>query len=462
RWRARRRAAAAGGWLASDALHRGVLLGIFGVLIGVLAHRLEPLLLALPLLTGSLIALLANPRGVADLRPRRLPTTVQAGESARTAVDVRTPAGTELLALRVPRSGGQPGGESGGRSGTAAPGRLHVVGGDAVSVGTTLRWRTWGTPLRWRLDYLLAGPDALLICGPVVGVERRTTVLPPVPPLPPMPCSPRSGGLVGVHRSPRAGDGTELRDIRRFVAGDRLRRIDWRVSLRAAAANSGQPIGGQLYVRERHAEADAHVLLAIDTRVDVGPDMDAWSMPAPGALTNDGGSLDATVRASAALAATFLRQGDRVGLADLGRPHLSVRPASGRRQLDVLRHQLIRCAQSAGWAQRAALPSTAIASGSLVVFISPLIDDAVLDLAVHAIRRGARVLVIDVLPARLVPPRDTPWGESVLRLMRVERAVRLRAMSAHGVLVVPFSNGAGLSEALRMISRPRRPMAIRR
>ena len=46
-------------------------------------------------------------------------------------------------------------------------------------------------------------------------------------PVPAGPLPPRSSGLVGVHRSPRPGDGTELRDIRAFQPGDRLRRVDW-------------------------------------------------------------------------------------------------------------------------------------------------------------------------------------------------------------------------------------------
>src|SRR5262249_58725846 len=42
---------------------------------------------------------------------------------------------------------------------------------------------------------------------------------------------PRAEGVVGPHRSRRPGDGVEINGVRPFQPGDRLRRINWRVSL---------------------------------------------------------------------------------------------------------------------------------------------------------------------------------------------------------------------------------------
>ncbi|MFC7612951.1 DUF58 domain-containing protein [Actinokineospora soli] len=125
---------------------------------------------------------------------------------------------------------------------------------------------------------------------------------------------------------PAPGEGTEHRSVRPFQPGDRVRRVDWRVTLRAGAS-TGLPLGS-LHVRERHAEADADLLLAIDSRVDVGSDVGEWSTPAEGVAVRPGGSLDTAVRTAVALAAGYLRQGDRVGLIDLGRPQLGVPRAS--------------------------------------------------------------------------------------------------------------------------------------
>jgi uncharacterized protein (DUF58 family) len=272
--------------------------------------------------------------------------------------------------------------------------------------------------------------------------------------VPPGPLPPRKAGLVGVHRSARPGDGTELRDIRPFQAGDRLRRIDWRVSLRAAAAVGGDLVPGTLHVRERHAEADADLMLALDTRIDVDDDIGGWSSEVPN-LVRDGGSLDVGVRAATALAASYLRQGDRVGLVDLGSPRLGVPPGGGRRQLERIRYQLVTCGRNAGWTPRPVLRAAQVPHGALVMVLSTFLDDAVADLAVHAARRGNLVIGIDLLPHPLTPQRDTPWGEAVLRVLLAERRVRLDAMGSHGIATVPWGDGTVIAAVLRRARRRR-------
>jgi uncharacterized protein (DUF58 family) len=279
-------------------------------------------------------------------------------------------------------------------------------------------------------------------------------VLPPASLVPPGPLPPRVAGLVGVHRSPRPGDGTELRDIRPFQPGDRLRRVDWRVSLRAAAAMGGELVPGTLHVRERHAEADADLVIALDTRVDVGADVAEWSNQLLGAV-REGGSLDTGVRAAAGLAASFLRQGDRVGLVDLGSPRLGVPPGSGRRQLDRIRHQLVTCGRHAGWTARPVLRPVQAPAGAMVIVLSTFLDDAIADLVAHAARRGNPVIAVDLLPHPLRPARDTRWGEAVLRVLLAEQRVRLDGLLAHGVPAVRWADGTALSVMLRRIRRRR-------
>src|SRR5690606_36100883 len=66
---------------------------------------------------------------------------------------------------------------------------------------------------------------------------------------------PRASGLAGTHRSQRPGEGGVLVGVRRFAPGDRLRRIDWRVSLRTR----------QLHVAATLSDRDAEVVLLLDT-----------------------------------------------------------------------------------------------------------------------------------------------------------------------------------------------------
>ncbi|MGM1063546.1 DUF58 domain-containing protein [Saccharothrix sp. Mg75] len=408
-------------WHPTDALVRGLALGVGPVVLGVLLHRVELVLIGAPLLVSTLLALTAPVGGTPAVRVRDLPRTGEVG-AATSAVDVDPGRGAELLAVRLP-------------AGDGGVGPVHLLPATSRRIEVVLRRDAWGEGVDLRPDHLVAGPDALLVHGPVTAGERGRVILPPVEPLPAGLLPARAVGLVGAHRSRRPGDSVELRDIRAFQPGDRLRRVDWRVSLRSGAM-AGSPAGTSLHVREHHAEADADVVLALDTRLDVGADLGEWSAAVRDATVRPGGSLDLAVRAAASLAAGYLRQGDRVALVDLARPRLGVRPGAGRRQLLRLRTQLVVCARSAGWAQRPVLRPEQVPHGALVVVLSTFLDADVVELAVHAARRGNVVLAVDVLPSPLSADRDAPWGEVAAAVIRAEHDVRLEAMRRHGVAVV--------------------------
>ena len=443
-------------WHPTDALVRGLALGLGMVVLGGLLHEVELVLFGAPLLLSTLLALVTPLVGTPEVRVRGLPRTGEIG-AAKSVVEVDPGPGAEVMAVRLPGLG-------------AGIGPVHLLPAAARGIEVVLRRDSWGEGVDLRPDHLVAGPDALFVHGPVTAAERGRVILPPVQALPAGLLPARAVGLVGAHRARRPGDSVELRDIRAFQPGDRLRRIDWRVSLRAAAAGAE---GTNLHVREHHAEADADVVLALDTRHDVGAELGDWSSPSavsssrpPGRSLGEwslasrattvrpGGSLDLAVRAAASLAAGYLRQGDRVGLVDLGRPRLSARAGAGRRQLLRLRNQLVVCARSAGWAQRPVLRPEQVPHGALVVVLSPFLDAEVVELAVHAARRGNLVLAVDVLPSPLRADRETPWGASALKVIRLEHDVRLEAMRQHGVAVVPW--GAPIAGVLRQVRTARR------
>lgn len=110
---------------------------------------------------------------------------------------------------------------------------------------------------------------------------------------------PHTIGTAGIHPSRRAGDGSALADIRRYLPGDRLSRINWRVTSRT----------GILHTNATTADRDTDVLIVMDTLADVT----TAELSGPFAS-----SLDATVVAAASLAEHYLRLGDRVGVHDLG------------------------------------------------------------------------------------------------------------------------------------------------
>ena len=75
----------------------------------------------------------------------------------------------------------------------------------------------------------------------------RLTTLPLTGPVRHRRIRPPSDGLVGLHRSARAGEGNEFAGIRPFRAGDRMRRINWPRSVR-----TGEPAGQLDVGRPRH------------------------------------------------------------------------------------------------------------------------------------------------------------------------------------------------------------------
>ncbi|WP_045310008.1 DUF58 domain-containing protein [Lentzea aerocolonigenes] len=387
-------------WHPTDAYSRAVWLGAGLVVAGMFLHQVEMVLFGVPLVLSVLLAHVPQGKPTVSVRP--VPRGAGAGV-VHTVAQVDG-ADAEIAVIKL-------------------PGGIKAVPAHSPDLPVEIRRDAWGPGVDLRLDHLFAGPDGMYVYGPIVGVEHVRTILPPVEHHPSGPLPPRPAGLVGIHRSPRAGDSTELRDIRVFQPGDRLKRIDWRVTTRT----------GALHVRERHAEADAEIVLALDTRTDVGVNVADWSSPHYGATTRPGGSLDRAVRRAASMAAGYLRQGDRVGLMDLSRPQLNVRSGVGRRHLMRIRTQLVVCVQAAGWASRVALRK--LPHGCVVVLLSPFLDDEIAELAVQTRKHGHVVLAINTLPLPLKPDAETPWGEVAAEMIAAEHRLRLRRMAEHGVKV---------------------------
>jgi uncharacterized protein (DUF58 family) len=100
--------------------------------------------------------------------------------------------------------------------------------------------------------------------------------------------------FLGTHVSRGRGDGIEFADVRPFVAGDRVRHVNWRLTARR----------GSLYLTERHPDRSSDLVLLLDTFAE--------------ARDAAGGTLDRAVRAAASVARVHLARRDRVALADFG------------------------------------------------------------------------------------------------------------------------------------------------
>lgn len=225
-------------------------------------------------------------------------------------------------------------------------------------------------------------------------------------------------GSVGVHRSPRPGEGSELSGVRVYVPGDQLRRISWKVSLRA----------DQLHVNATVAERDAEVVLLLDGRCDAGQS---------GGAGGQARGIDVTVRGTAALARFYLQLGDRVGLLAQGERTVSLRAAGGRQQLTRLLDALldIKPPLVVG-ADPELLDPPGLDPRALVVMLSPLVGTAVFDRPAGLRRGGHPLVVVDTLPAGAAPPGESEWTGLAMRVWRLQRDTRVHRLAELGVPVV--------------------------
>jgi uncharacterized protein (DUF58 family) len=230
------------------------------------------------------------------------------------------------------------------------------------------------------------------------------------------------------------GDGIEFADIRPFVAGDRVRSINWRASARRQ----------ELHVNEHRPERNADVVLFLDSFAE-----------ARGA---DGSTLDRAVRAASALVAHYLERRDRVGLVGFGGFVRWLTPSTGSRQLLRIVETLIETEIrfSYVWSQLDLLPARTLPPQSLVLALTPLLDERPIDALADLRRRGYDLVIVEVSPlAYVAEPRD-PVEDLSLRLWRVwRRALRYR-YERLGVPVVEWHEGRLLGPALEEVSAFRR------
>jgi len=459
-FRARRRAARAtpprfGSWTRTAAWYRAPGVAALAIGIGLAAGRPDLVVLVVPLLLGWVAALLAT-RPLLGSRTPRAALEVDESSFGRNTADVVTDlvgtGGVELVSVA------QPGIQTG------PVGSMVTVPGGAPerSVRSRFSTRQWGMTTVARPDLLGAGPDGLYLSGPVRhGPVRVDLVLGEVQPIEPLGLPPILGGWAGAHVSRRPGQGSDLVDLREFAPGDRLRSIHWRAYARHQ----------RLYTRRTLSDADAEIMICLDLSVMLEP----RRAGAPGgraagasrAVTkairtlldriaerrgDDGperrrererrlraSSLDLTVAAASAVAAAHLGQGDRVGLLTASMPRRMVRPGTGNRQLQRIRHQLAlledrryRLIDVSLWG---------LAPGQIVVLCSPMVDGAVTEAVLSCQARGHRVIVVDTLPLSGLLFHANAHDSDHLRVLTIERELRLDRLRGSGIPVLSWDAG---------------------
>jgi len=282
--------------------------------------------------------------------------------------------------------------------------------------------------------------DGLLASEPAVARAVPLKVYPVTEPFQADDAMPRAAGLVGQHRSRRPGEGGELAGVREFAPGDRLRRIDWRVTLRTQ----------RLHVAATLSDRDAEVVILLDVLHEAGES---------GGIGGTASVLDVTVRAAAGIAEHYLHRGDRVSMLEYGYRARRLRPASGRRQYLTVLEWLLDVQPVRGVVEpsRSLFGSRPLPANALVVVLTPLLDPWSAQMLAGLVRSGRFVVAVDTLTAGVRPgaaaQSGSAWWPLAHRLWRLERENTIGQLREHGVPVVPWAGAGSLDLVLRDVSR---------
>ena len=420
-----------GGWRPTGTVVRAVasaaVVGVAAVGLG----RPDLLVLAAPFGLAAALGLAHAPRGEVTSRVRVADRWLHEGQSTRLRLALHSPDELEQVTVTLARPAYVAAQPASGMLATTPRGERHEVAVELVV--SPRRWgqRSAGTPMlaagtcwggyRWGPQRL---PEATMTVLPDRHAFRSGE-------------NPHPVGLIGQNRSRRAGDGSEFFSIRPFQPGDRLRRVNWRTTLRTGAVHA---VGTS-------AQEDSAVLLLLDAVTDVG---------ASGGIDGAASSLDVTVRAASAVAAHHVRVGDRVALRVLGRSGQVLGPGAGTRHQRRL-EELLAGVQP-GWPEL--LTSRAlrlrVGAGTVVVCLSPLLTHEVTTVMVTLARRGLSVVCIDTLGATTMPENARDEGSSgrlAWRMRMIEREMQRTEVTRRGIPVVAWRGPGTLDEVLRRLGR---------
>ena len=236
--------------------------------------------------------------------------------------------------------------------------------------------------------------------------------------------------LAGRQDVAATGDGVAFHSVREYRRGDPVASVDWN---RLAK-------GGGLATRRFDQPRTVRVVLVVDARRAAYATADAGghnstATASTGTADHRRPAVDASVYAAGALAGGLLDAGSHVGLAALSSRECWLPPAAAVTHRRRIRDRLTTD-PAFGWlppaddgADSDPFPAlfARLPSDAQVVFCSPFVDDAPVDLARQLLARGHDVHVAS--------PDVTATGAPARRLAALERRLRLDAVRRAGATV---------------------------
>jgi uncharacterized protein (DUF58 family) len=230
------------------------------------------------------------------------------------------------------------------------------------------------------------------------------------------------------------GEGIEFADLRPFMPGDRPRRINWRASARR----------GELWVNELHAERNTDVILFLDSFTEARGEAE--------------GTLDAAVRAAAALAAEYLRHKDRVGLVSFGGVLNWLLPSTGIVQLYRIIDSLLdtEVVLNYAWKDLDVIPRRMLPPKALVIALTPLLDDRAVGALLDLRARGFDLAIIEVSPVPYAVSGTDAVERLAYRLWLLRREALRARYERFGVPVASWDDRVSFTEAIEEVRSFRR------
>lgn len=402
-----------------------LILGI--VLTGIATLQSSVLILSVPLLAYLFAAIYRRPEDLRlsvsrtifpDHAPQDAPLTV-----TLVVTNVGRPLDEVVIAEELP-----PGAEQlDGRSAIVTP----LAAGADCELQYTIRMRR-GQYDAYRLIVRARDAGGFFEQSAAYRVGPRLVIRPRYPKLDRIKVRPpQTRGFAGPIAARQGGVGIDFYAIREYQSGDPRRQINWRLTARTER-------GLYTNVYEQERVADVGLILDARQRLDVA---------APGDSL-----FEHSVRATAALAESFLADGNRVSLLVYGSGIERVFPGYGRVQKDRILKALAKARPELNYALQnlTYLPTRFFPAGSQIVFISPLaLDDLPVLVKIHT--QGYAVMVISPDSVSFAAARLGDFTSHPYRLARAERALVLQQIRRSGLPIVDWRVDQPLAAAIRTV-----------
>lgn len=399
------------------------------LVFGLVFARPDLVAMAAPFTVGLFLSVLRRGREAVHIDLHVDRSDVVEGSSVAATLTMRSTSDLDAVVLEAPVGPGLILREGDGRRAFA------VAGGEEVVVDLGVYASRWGRTSVGPVVVTARGAGLAFDLPATSQPRSHLNVLPRGDGFGSDASLPNAVTSAGTHRSWLRGDGMDLAGVRPFVFGDRLRRVEWRISRRFNV----------LHVVEANTERSSEVVVLVDSGQDVG---------ASGGVGGATSSLDAAVRAAAGVTARYLARGDAVRIVDVGTRLRFLRRIAGRRDLVIASEWLLDTRMAA--AGDAWVPdrvASLVPPRALVLALTPLLDERMTTLVARLRQRGQPVVVVDTLPSDAVPADLDAYERLGLRMWWMERERTVALLVESGCPVVPWQNAGGVDEALRALAR---------